>query len=223
MKTLTVKITDAADKSGLYRAIVEDWETLDSMIKVYKLGKDGQVLKKVDYFPFKSYHSNREIRQAYDNRYKNAKLEVVEELKAREQDGVIFEVNENISFPFNGHNYSLLILDQPIKTTIYIDDESEYYREYCHAGEAKKEQMRKGLFMGENEFKYLLKNLDESSSYWQYFNTTIDHIRKAEPTPALKLVLEHFDKLEQKHRARLEAYYGRYANKVYVHGYWANR
>lgn len=221
MKTLTVKITDAADKSGLYRAIVEDWETLDSMLKVYKLGKDGQPLKNYDFFPFKSYHSSREIRQAYDNRYKNAKLEVMEELKAREQDGVIFEVNDNISFSFNGHNYSLLILDQDIKTIIYLDDESDLYRDYCNA--SKKEQMRKDLFMGENEFKYLLKNLDETSSYWQYFNTTIDHIRNAEPTPTLKLVLEHFDKLEQKHRARLEAYYGRYANKVYIHGYWANR
>ena len=224
MKTLIVKITGAQDKSGLYQAQLEEWETLDSMLKVYKIGKNGQPLKNYDFFPFRSYHNNRDAREAYNERYKGAKIEVVEELGQKEENGIMFAPNGEISFEFNGHKYALLHnRDAHIKKSIYIDDESEYYREYCHAGATKQEQMRKALFMGENELPWHLKNLDEKESYWQYFNTTIDKIRKEATTPTLRAVIAYYDKLEEAHNAGLEAYYKRYGKNVYVHGYWANR
>ncbi len=65
MKELLAKITDAGDKSGLYRVELEEWETLDSMLKVYKIGKNGQPLKNYDFFPFKSYHNNT-VSTTYD-------------------------------------------------------------------------------------------------------------------------------------------------------------
>lgn len=113
-----------------------------------------------------------------------------------------------------------------IKRTIYYDDETprpnisynffEYYNMRSAFGNLSNDE-----FLDKDLYFYKANNI-----YYE-FTSYRDWIREPNPTiltaDEKKQILEVIEILKKDYRKRLKTYYKKYANKIYTHGYWANR
>ena len=204
------------------------------MIKVNKVLKDGTISKQYDYFPFRSYHNNREVRHAYNERNGKATIEIIEKVGEKELIKDVLYYNDLLnSFILKLDNNIYNIKTHSSMTpnkVLWFDDEGDFYNNYCKGLITEKELKNAWfntfapsmLIMNESNRNthYLLRygdNQDYSIKQFlgglhpnkqETFKEALKHIKKA-----YDMELEKFDKL----------YNTYYKGKLSIRGYWANR
>lgn len=201
---------------------------------IRKLKKNGEVSKQREWFPFKSYHNSRAIRDAYRQRNSAATMELLEVIKPTEliKDVLYFNNNQYVikldEKEFHGKFHNSM---SPSKT-IWLDDESETYLNWrSYDAETKKNiwmwKFAKNIFI--NPVK------SDGSYYWDLLKvssqtdeaeTQIEKQRFAASFRDTETANAIYDKLQEAVRIEynnLSQYYDRYIKEPTIRGYWANR
>lgn len=113
-----------------------------------------------------------------------------------------------------------------IERTIYYDDETPCPKISYNFFEDYNMKRAFGNLLNDEFFDIDLYFYKTNNIYYE-FTSYLDWIR--EPKPEIltadekKQILEVIEILKKDYRKRLKTYYKKYANKIYTHGYWANR
>lgn len=187
---------------------------------IVKLKSNGELSKKEQSFPFKSYASNRAIAIDFMRRNANAKIELIGDMETETLGGVATKCGDEIVFELDGKQYTAKARSYHIEATVWLDDESETY--YNLRDGKISEEAKKNLFIAHQyyEIDLICKETGKRvNNDFEEFN--IEHcfadIEKARKIKAI------IDAENAKEAEKIGKYYDRFKDKVSFRGYWANR
>ena len=243
MKRILIENCDEKLK-GVYQtdATIQEIENTKNKgysICIHKEKKDGSISSSYDYYPFKSYHNNREISKAYNDRNGKATLEILDDTPIKEIiKDVMKEQDGNIFFRIDNHDYEAYFQDRNKKSfDIYVDDEGDFYKAHCEKRLSDDDIKRVVLYDNVRNLyvkditggDWRLNDFNNHNVYLSYRHLprdngyTLPFICYFEDQETAQKVLDHLYKTLEKEVSEVEAWYQKNKQKFSIHGYWANR
>lgn len=209
---------------------IESGET----IAIQKVLKNGTMAKGKNYYPFRSYHNNREVRHAYNQRNGKATIEIIEKVKEKELikdvlyynellNSFILKLNNNI---YNIKTHSSMKPDK----VLWFDDEGEFYNNYCK-GLITEKELKNAWFNTFAPSMLIKSDNDRNTHYLLKFGDTQDYTPRQflgglhpNEQETFKEALKHIKKAYDEELATFDKLYNTYyKGKLSIRGYWANR
>jgi hypothetical protein len=209
---------ECGDRRGDLEKLIRGEDAMHN-VWIVKLNKSGELTKKKTCLPFHSFHSNREIRRAYNKRNANPAIEILGEMESKTLDGVAVKCGDLISFELDGRQYHAKAKNYTINSQIWLDDEGKTYND-LRAGKLT-ESDKKELFINSQYYQMYVVDVAENKIITfgadEYKSRAVDDVPKFEKICAI------IEAENAKKRERIAKYFDRYRDKIRFSGYWVNQ
>jgi len=243
MKRILIQNCDEKLK-GVYHTDANEKEIEDAIngcrsICINKEKKDGSISSSHDYYPFNSYHNNRDIRKAYNDRNGKATLEVLDETKINKIiENVMHEQDGNIFFKIDNHDFKAYFQSNRKKSfDIYADDEGDFYKAYCQ-NKLSDDAIEQVVLYDNIRNLYVtditggdwkLNDFNNHNVYLSYRHLPrendyiIPFIGYFQDQENAQKVLNYLYKTLEKEASEVKEWYKKNKHKFSICGYWVNR
>ncbi len=224
--------TDATEKE------IKESQFTGKTIGIRKEKRDGSASKTINYYPFKSYHNNRELSKSYNLRNANATIKILDETPINEIiKDVMYQQDEDIYFNIDNRKFKAYFSSNGRSFDLWVDDEGDFYKKHC-SDEISNDVMKKAILNVNTRVLNIIETTNENlrmNDFNDYgVNLSIRNIpqnKSCEPQficffndqKTASKVLSHLYDTMKKEIENTESWFEKNKNKFSIHGYWANR